>query len=114
MKRFLVLEDEPLIAMDLKHAFEDVGASAVMAATSEQAMEAIDENRFSGAILDVNLGRGETCARAAGRLKKLGIPFVLHTGDLDRSGEFLRDLEAPVLAKPQAADDVVSYLMGLL
>jgi DNA-binding response OmpR family regulator len=114
MNCFLILEDEPLIAMDLKFAFEDAGAGAVTAATCDQAIEAMNDNDFSAAILDVNLGRGETCAQAAAALKKLGIPFVLHTGDLDRTGEFLRELNAPVLSKPRGADDVVRYMMGMI
>jgi DNA-binding response OmpR family regulator len=114
MNCFLIVEDEPLIAMDLKFAFEDAGAGAVTAATCEQAVGALGKHEFDGAILDVNLGRGETCEHAAAELKSRGIPFVLHTGDLDRVGEFLRGLGAPILSKPRPAEDVVRYTMALV
>jgi DNA-binding response OmpR family regulator len=114
MQCFLILEDEPLIAMDLKFAFEDEGVDAVTAGTCEEAMAALDRESFAGAVLDVNLGHGRTCEHTAVELKRRGIPFVLHTGDLDRVGEFLRGLDAPVLAKPRPAEDVVRYALSLL
>ena len=113
MKTFLVLEDEPFISMDLKFAFEDAGHFAVSAIDNEEALACIDEHDISGAILDVNLGGGRTCEPTALRLKEQSIPFVLHTGDLDRAGEHLRGLDAPVIAKPRPADDVVSQIVKL-
>ena len=113
MKCILILEDEPLIAMDLQLAFEDAGADAVVTVSCDEAFEAMDGAEFDGAVLDVNLGKGETCEPVAVELRARGVPFLLHTGDLDRAGEALRDLDAPILAKPSGADDVVSRLFGL-
>lgn len=114
MKRVLIIEDEPLIALDLRYACEDAGLEAVVVATCRQAMEAIDTgDRIDGAILDVNLGRGETCAAAAQALRERNIPFVLNTGDLDRAGEYLRDIDAPIVPKPSSAEAVVKLLMEL-
>ncbi len=113
MKCILILEDEPFIAMDLQLAFEDAGANAVVTVSCDEAFDAMAKTDFEGAVLDVNLGQGETCEPIALELKKRGIPFLLHTGDLDRAGEALRDLEAPILAKPSGAEDVVSRLFGL-
>ncbi|HAD18161.1 MAG TPA: response regulator [Erythrobacter sp.] len=113
MKCILILEDEPLIAMDLQLAFEDAGAEAVVTVSCDEAFEAMDGAEFDGAVLDVNLGKGETCEPVAVELRARGVPFLLHTGDLDRAGEALRDLDAPILAKPSGADDVVSRLFGL-
>ena len=114
MKTFLVLEDEPLIAMDLKFAFEDAGHDAVTAVDNEEALACIEKGNIAGAILDVSLGRGVTCKPTANRLLRDGIPFVLHTGDLNRVGEHLREIDAPVIAKPRPADDVVASLLNLL
>lgn len=113
MKSILILEDEPLIAMDLQFAFEDAGAHAVVTISCAEAFDALDRMEFDGAVLDVNLGRGETCEPVAIHLREQRIPFLLHTGDLDRAGEALRDLEAPILAKPSGADHVVERLFGL-
>ena len=86
---YLVLEDEPLIAMDLEFAFEDIGHRAVVAVNNAEASRAISDHQIARAVLDVSLD------------------------DLDRVGEHLRELNAPVLPKPQAADDVIGKLVGM-
>ncbi|WP_120715725.1 response regulator [Tsuneonella amylolytica] len=114
VKRYLILEDEPLIAMDLMFAFEDAGVDAVTAVSCREAVAEIERDQLCGAVLDVNLGHGETCEEAARRLTEQRIPFVLHTGDLNRVGEFLRSLGAPILAKPRAADEVIRFVMDMV
>lgn len=111
MKCVLILEDEPFIALDLKMALEDHDIDAVVASNCGDALEEIANRPIEGAILDVNLGRGETCEPVAVELARRKIPFVLNTGDLDRSGEMLRRIEAPVIAKPTPADLVVKRLL---
>ncbi len=111
MNRVLILEDEPLIAMDRSMAFEDCAIAAVTAVTCAEASTALAEQAIDGAVLDVNLGGGETCEQIALVLKERAIPFILNTGDLDRSGELLRAIDAPVVAKPTPADRVVERLM---
>lgn len=114
MKNVLILEDEPLIGIDLQYAFEDRGVDAVLAVDCEEALQAIAETPFDGAVLDVNLGRGKTCEEAAVELHGRKVPFILNTGDLDRAGEFLRKLDAPVVAKPTMPEDVVEELARLV
>lgn len=118
MERILIVEDEPLIALDLRYACEDLAIDTVMAATSRSALEALDGARGSpdaidGAIVDVNLGRGESCGAIVDRLQALEIPFGLNTGDLNRSGEQLDAIDAPIMAKPNVASDVVKRLLEL-
>lgn len=107
----LVLEDEPLIAMDLQFVFEDHGVEVHVAASCSAASEMLDQHAFDGAVLDVNLGRGETCERVATRLRALGVPFILHTGDLDRHGEAIRKLDATVVPKPTPAPLVAQRIL---
>lgn len=114
MSLFLVLEDEPFIAMDLSYAFEDFGHKAVTAVDNAEAMELIEANSLAGAVLDVSLGGGETCDKTADRLYQNRIPFILHTGDLNRVGEHLRGINAPIIAKPRPAEDVVETLLQLM
>ena len=113
LKCVLVLEDEPLIAMDLQWALEDAGIDAVTARSCPEAMDALKNKAVDGAILDVNLGKGQTCESAAMELHRLGLPFVLNTGDLDRSGELLRRINAPVVAKPTPSEMVVERLLAI-
>ena len=58
MKIFLVLEDEPFIAMDLQYAFEDAGHEAVTAVDNDEAIACIESKPIAGAILDVSLAAG--------------------------------------------------------
>lgn len=111
---FLVLEDEPFIALDLKMAFEDIGKDASVASSVAEAAEILDRSAIRGAVLDVNLGHGETCWPIAERLAAMGVPFILHTGDLDREGERLRALDVPIIAKPSLAETVVERLLALV
>lgn len=112
--RILVLEDEPFIALDLQLALEDEGAEAHIATTCEDAIALLNAQRFDGAVLDVNLGGGQTCEAAAGHLRDKGVPFVLHTGDLDRQGEMLRTLKARIIPKPTPAIHVARSLLDLV
>ncbi|MEQ7873717.1 response regulator [Sphingomonas sp. ASV193] len=111
---FLVLEDEPFIALDLKMAFEDAGSNASVAGSVDEALDILRDHAVRGAVLDVNLGRGQTCWPVAEYLATHGIPFILHTGDLDREGERLRSLNVPIVAKPALAEDVVERLLGIV
>ncbi|MEL6877863.1 MAG: response regulator [Pseudomonadota bacterium] len=106
----LMLEDEPLILLDLEFAAEDRGCRAVTATNSDAALKLITQHG-SGidlAILDVSLGGGNTCFPVAHELDKLGIPYILHSGDLDRHNERIRKLQAQLVAKPASAAKVIA------
>ena len=65
-RRVLVVEDEPLIAMDIEQALETAGASVVIAATLDEALRLTEHDGLSAAILDLVLGvsdGGALCAR---------------------------------------------------
>ena len=113
-KTILILEDEPLIAMDLEFAVGDTGHTAVTAIDNDEAKSLLEEHDIAGAILDVSLGRNCTCKPTATALSAAEVPFILHTGDLNRAGEHLRGFAAPVVAKPRPADDVVAALLNLM
>ena len=112
--RVLVLDDEPIILMDLEFALEDEGAVMLDARSVREALDRIGRDRPDAAILDVNLGLGTTCAPVALRLRELGVPFVLHTGDLDRQGELVETLGAPVIPKPSSGPEVVRQVLQLV
>lgn len=114
MQHILILEDEPFIAMDLQMAFEDAGFAAHTAIDCAEAFAILEETETAAAVLDVNLGRGQTCREVALALQQRGVPYALHTGDLDRAGEFIRELDAPTIAKPRPAEDVVQFIVKLL
>lgn len=114
MRRFLILEDEPFVAMDLQMAFEAAGHVAETAPDCDHAIALIEQQKFCGAILDVNLGGGETCEEAAAHLKARSTPFILHTGDLNRAGELLRSFGVRIVEKPTEADKVIEALLSVV
>ncbi|WP_265530267.1 response regulator [Sphingomicrobium marinum] len=114
MRRFLILEDEPFVAMDLQMAFEAAGHAAETAPDCDHAIELIEQQNFCGAILDVNLGGGETCEQAAAELNARSTPFILHTGDLNRAGELLRSFGVKIVEKPTEADKVIETLLSII
>ncbi|SPJ25121.1 hypothetical protein PAA8504_02967 [Palleronia abyssalis] len=111
--RVLVLEDEPMILMELAFAVEDRGGQPISTHSVEQAMEAISSTPPHAAILDVNLGRGTTCESVAKSLQEAGIPFILHSGDLIRQGELIARIGAEVIAKPASSDTVADRALAL-
>ncbi|BEV01445.1 response regulator [Novosphingobium olei] len=111
----LVLDDEPLILLDLEFAVEDAGCVPLTALEADEALEIVAAEEISAAILDVSLGQGRTCEPVARALAAMGIPYVLHTGDLDRMDEAVRELGGVLVPKPTPAAVVVSRaLQGLI
>ena len=98
--KVLVLDDEPFVLLEVEAELRDAGFEPVTANCLARAFDAIEGHSFGAAVLDVNLGRGKTCAPVAERLSELGVPFLIHSGDLDRQGEAISKFDAPVLAKP--------------
>ena len=103
-RTILVLEDEPLIALDVEMALEDAGARVLgPVRTAKEATRAIDgaleAGGLDGAVLDVHLGT-HSCEAVAERLAALGVPFIFYTGNLPGADGFTGRLTAPVLRKP--------------
>ena len=110
----LLVEDEPLILMDLEFAAEDEGCQVVCATSCAEGLRAIEDTDFIAvAVLDVSLKDGENCAAVARRLDELGIPYLLHSGDLDRHNETVRRLGAPLFPKPASAQQVIAAAIRL-
>lgn len=106
--RILVLDDEPLILLDLEFAVEDAGCKPLTALDLVEALSIVQNNAISAAILDVSLGQGQTCEKVARTLAAMGVPYVLHTGDLDRMDEGVRQLGGTLVPKPTPAAVVVA------
>lgn len=104
----LLLEDEPLILMDLEFAAEDLGCEVLCAIDVGQALDYLKASkRVSVAVLDVTLKNGETCVSVARELDRLGIPYLLHSGDLNRQNETVRELGVRHIPKPADAQLVI-------
>ena len=79
-RRVLLIEDEPLVALDLSYELEDVGAEVVaVARTLRDALVAAEQQSIDLALLDGNLG-GEKVDGVAAILTRRGIPFCFVSG----------------------------------
>src|SRR6185437_8996535 len=75
-QNILILEDEPLIALDIAENFEHAGATVVRVHSSSAAIRAVEVNKFSAAILDGLLGDAELHLR----LTAAGVPYMVYSG----------------------------------
>jgi DNA-binding response OmpR family regulator len=64
-RSILILEDEPLIALDIGDAFARAGAVVVPAKSLGTAHDLVEVNSLSAAVVDFRLGDGETDALCA-------------------------------------------------
>ncbi|EYD73113.1 response regulator [Limimaricola hongkongensis] len=112
-KTVLVVEDEVLIAMDINECLEEAGAHVVYGRNLRQGMQRL-EHEVDVALLDVSLGHTETCLPIAQALRERGVPFVLHSGDLQRLGETISNIGAPVLEKPCDTSEILQALQGAM
>lgn len=112
-RRILVIEDEPLIGMDIVASLEHAGAEVEgPIATIEDACRVISNSRFDAALVDANL-HGRPVGEVAAALVEQGVPFAFATGyDKDGLPEGFR--ECPILAKPAGPEQVVEMAGWLI
>jgi signal transduction histidine kinase/DNA-binding response OmpR family regulator len=79
-KRFAVIEDEPLIGIEIASILQQEGAQVSgPVATVSDALRIIEESELDGALVDANL-RGQPAGDIAAALTRKSIPFVFVTG----------------------------------
>jgi DNA-binding response OmpR family regulator len=78
-RSILVVEDEPLVAMDIATEFEDRGAHVVQTHSLKAALKLIETDGLSAAILDHGLKDGDS-TQLCERLNERRIPFVTYSG----------------------------------
>lgn len=102
----LIVEDEPLVALDIAQAFEHVGAIVVRARSLADASRLVEQHGLSAAVLDFGLGDGDAEA-LCDRLNERAVPFVLHSG-YTHMGESCRSgIVVPKPANPATLIDAI-------
>ena len=111
--RILIVEDEPMIALDLEDMLADADFEiAGVAATLETALHFIENRSFDAALLDANLN-GTSAAPAAAALQARSLPYVVLSGySTGQQPPALR--QAVVLTKPVDPALVVQALRNIL
>lgn len=112
MQRVLVVEDDPIIALDVSGTIEDeIGIPVVVAFDLMSAANVLAPDiRF--ALLDINIGK-DTSFGLARRLMALGVPFAFTSGF--KPGDVPEDLRHTVfLAKPCRPPDIIDTVRSAL
>ena len=111
LPHFLIVEDDPLCALDAAMAARDQHLQPIVVDSVADALSALENIAFSGAIIDFMVRDGNT-ARIIHCLKGLGVPFGVVSGtpvaEIAKAG-------APCSAiyrKPLAYDRILPKLLG--
>jgi DNA-binding response OmpR family regulator len=108
--RSIIVEDEPLIVMDITQAFEHTGAELTSTNTLRHALLLVEHDGLSGAILDHALPDGDSSQLRA-RLKERGIPFMVYSG---YQKDDAPGLDAPHITKQALPGVLVDTMLDLL
>ena len=110
----LLVEDNMLIALEAEDMLRELGAAVVLlASTIGEANRLIGQQRFTFAMLDINVGRG-TSFDLATQLKTSGTPFIFATGYGDELALERRDGDEVVIQKPYERDHLARAIHQVL
>ena len=108
----MIVEDEPLIALDLHAALCAVGAGIIAATDAAEALRLIARNEISAAVIDVRLGERDSFDVCQALFHRR-VPFLFYTGHV--RAELLKVWpEAPVFTKPARTSEVVACIADLV
>lgn len=105
----LVVEDEPIIALNLRAMLEAAGAKVICSNTRDAAKVA-EQLDISAAVLDVLPGSSAHRAIAR-RLKRRGLPFLFYATHSPEDVTTVR--AAPIILKPGRPELVVAAVKRL-
>lgn len=102
--QLLLVEDERELAELVVQALEEEGHAVAHASSVLEAMGLIEQERFDGAVLDVELRDGVVFP-VADRLAQLGVPYVFASAVYDQIVP-VRHRAARFVAKPFHVEDL--------
>jgi DNA-binding response OmpR family regulator len=109
----LLLEDEPLIAMDMELILQGAGFDVTTAVTCEEANNWLEVRRPDIVIVDIMLRDGSS-HNIAERLIQDAIPFIVHSGDPVSMHAETAFAQGRWLSKPSSPDELIGALRALL
>jgi DNA-binding response OmpR family regulator len=108
----LIVEDEPLIALDLHAALHAAGAGIIAATNAQEALRLISRNDISAAVIDVRLGTQDSL-KVCQALFHHRVPFLFYTAYAD--ADLVKAWpEVPVLLKPARSQEIVAGIEALI
>lgn len=109
----LVVEDESMVAMMTEDLLSDVGCDVTVAMRCSDGLSLARHGSFDVAVLDVNLGGGDTSHPIAQELAARGKPFLFATG-YGRAGIQPEFADRCVIQKPYPAHVLLEAIGHLL
>ena len=109
-RSILVVEDQPLIALDITQQFEAAGAAMTTTNTLKHALILVEHDGLAGAVLDHALGDGDSSLLCT-RLRERNIPFMIYSGFDTVEGPCKDALH---ISKPAADGALVAAMEGLI
>lgn len=114
----LLVEDEPLLAIDVESGLIDAGYSVVVASSAQLALATLSSRDppVSALVTDIRLGPGADGWAVAKRARELipGVPVVYMSGDSAAEWTSMGVPDSIMLTKPMALSQVVVALAQLL
>ena len=114
----LVVEDEPLILLDVETALQEAGFEVVAVTDAAQAVAAFDAEpeKFKGLITDIRLGAGQSGWVIARHLRQANstIPVVYMSGDSAIHWGAEGVPESVMITKPFFLPQIITALSSLL
>jgi CheY-like chemotaxis protein len=108
-RSILVVEDNPLVCLDITSRLEAEGATVYGASQLEKALGLADRPDLSAGVLDFDLGNVDS-SLVCWKLVSRRIPFVFYTGRIYTA--FRQWPTTPVVLKP-ASSGLIKALAGL-
>ena len=106
----LIVEDEPLIALDLQATLEAAGAD-VICCKAHDAVRMVGQKTFTAAVLDARPGSSDH-RPIARHLRDSKVPFLFYSTQAPEDVTTVRG--APVVLKPGRPQDIVGAVALLL
>jgi two-component sensor histidine kinase/DNA-binding response OmpR family regulator len=110
--RILIVEDEPLVSLQLQTELEELGHRCQTATDVASSWSLLESQAFDVALLDFNLGN-ETSTAIADFLVDKDIPFAWTTGYTDSALLPERLRSRPRISKPFLIDDIHRVIADL-
>ena len=107
----LVVEEQPLVALDLRAALEQAGAEVMVARNATEALARINEFDFTAAVVDWRPG-SEDHRVVARALKQKQVRFLFYATHPPEDVTTVRG--APIFLKPGRPEEIVKALALLV
>jgi len=109
--RILIVEDEPILALNYASILEDTGCEVIgPVSTISKGIKIIEREHIDGAVLDIDLG-GVPVDPIVTALQQKGIPYIFVSAFPDRIGPYK---DAVFLEKPCTAAELIKAVNALV